>query len=101
MGETRQHPFEDDWRECLLAHYRWIVARQEYKVEATVRELLLKVGVPEARFADIRPALPEPEPEPPPAEPEAEPEPPAETPQESAPPPPPPKKPQPKQLTFF
>jgi hypothetical protein len=90
MSETRQHPFEDDWRECLLAHYRWIVGRQEYKIEATVRELLLKVGVPEARFADIRPALPEPEPEPP-----------AETPPESAPPPPPPKKPQPKQLSFF
>ncbi|MFQ3535077.1 MAG: hypothetical protein SNJ58_04300 [Aggregatilineales bacterium] len=86
MSERLQNPFLEDWRECLLAHYRWIVARKEDKVEPTVRHILLSVGVPEARIAELQPGSPEPEltlppapePEPPPeAHPPSEPEPPA------------------------
>ncbi|MDW8298463.1 MAG: hypothetical protein RML95_03910 [Anaerolineae bacterium] len=116
MSGTLQNPFLEDWRECLLAHYRRLVERQEHKVEVTMRQLLLNVGVPEARFADIRPALPEtpPEPELHPAEtaaaPEselrsAEPEPTPQSaqpePVDDVPPPAAPKKQQPKQLAFF
>ncbi len=86
MSEKLQNPFLEDWRECLLAHYRWITARKKDKVEPTVRHILLSVGVPEARIAELQSGSPEPEltlppapePEPPPPEPHppSEPEPP-------------------------
>ncbi|MFN7210442.1 MAG: hypothetical protein ACK4P1_08640, partial [Aggregatilineales bacterium] len=58
MSKGLRNPFLDDWRECLLAHYRWLVEQHEHQIAATMRHVLREAGVPEARFA-----LPEPEPQ--------------------------------------
>lgn len=50
-----QNPFLDDWRECLLAHYRWLLEQQEHQIAATMRCVLQAAGVPEARFALLEP----------------------------------------------
>jgi len=63
MKSSLQNPFADEWRECLLAHYRYILQRQEHKVEVTLRQLLTSVGVPDERLIALGAPVPEQAPE--------------------------------------
>ncbi|PJF37009.1 MAG: hypothetical protein CUN49_02535 [Candidatus Thermofonsia Clade 1 bacterium] len=111
-SSSLQNPFLEEWRDCLVAYYAQVLQRNEPDLEASVRQLLLRVGVAEERVMALRAqTLPEPalELEPTPSEPELsepelEPEP-ASSELElrhSAPEPPvKPKKEPPKQLSFF
>ncbi|MBO9309641.1 MAG: hypothetical protein J7551_07650 [Chloroflexi bacterium] len=58
MKSSLQNPFADEWRECLLAYYRYILRRQEDKIEATLRELLLSVGIPAERLIALGAPIP-------------------------------------------
>jgi hypothetical protein len=53
MKSSLQNPFAEEWLECLLAHYRYIVQCQRHDVEATMRQLLASVGVPHERLVAL------------------------------------------------
>jgi hypothetical protein len=59
MKSSLQNPFADEWRECLLAHYRHILQCQEHKVEATLRQLLTSVGIDDERLIALGAPAPE------------------------------------------
>ncbi|MCE7948496.1 MAG: hypothetical protein DYG88_13815 [Chloroflexi bacterium CFX4] len=120
MSSPTQNPFLNEWHECLLAHYAYVLARRDLKTEPTLRQILVTIGFPEQQLGEVRAAhLPEPEPLPQLAASETAPEPTAsaaapdadrtasETSEDppSTPPtditPPTPKKKPPKQLSFF
>jgi hypothetical protein len=120
MSSPTQNPFLNEWHECLLAHYTYVLARHDLKTEPTLRQILVTVGFPEQRLGEMRATyLPEPQPLPQLAAPESTSEPTisevaldaeltaSEAPDDlpSAPPtnitPPTPKKKPPKQLSFF
>lgn len=110
MSSLSANPFLNEWYECLLAHYQYVLARRDLKTEPTLRQILLKIGFPEDQLAEMCGTyLPMPEalpqlaaPEPTPSEAALETErAPSEAPDELPSAPPTPKKKPPKQLSFF
>ncbi len=44
----------EEWRDCLVAYYAQVLQRNEPDLEASVRQLLLRVGVAEERVDALR-----------------------------------------------
>lgn len=69
------NPFANEWRDCLAAHYQYVLAKKDTRNEASLRTILEEVGfaaedlaavreyynptspAPEATFAEAEPAL--------------------------------------------
>lgn len=48
MSKTIQHPFDEDWLECLRSHYFYVVRTNDFITEPTLRIVLLEAGISEA-----------------------------------------------------
>ncbi|HEX3049008.1 MAG TPA: hypothetical protein VHP83_00010 [Aggregatilineaceae bacterium] len=75
MGENRSI-FSNEWRDCLRAHYRYVIRSQDTLTEQTLRHVLLQTGMGEDELLELRREalgyIPEPEPDLAPAEESAE-----------------------------
>lgn len=51
--------FAEEWRECLLEHYRYVVTIGDTITETTLREVLLSIGLSGAEIETLPIAPPE------------------------------------------
>jgi hypothetical protein len=49
-----QDIFADDWRECLRAHYKYIIGSNDKVTEKSLNEVMAKAGFTEAELYEMR-----------------------------------------------
>ncbi len=53
MGEYRSI-FSEEWRDCLRAHYRYVIRAQDTLTEQTLRQVLMQTGMGEDELLDLQ-----------------------------------------------
>lgn len=52
LGRAR-NPFAEAWRDCLLAHYEYVIMERDMANEASLRSVLLSIGVEEETLYSV------------------------------------------------
>jgi hypothetical protein len=47
-------PFNEDWRDCLGAHFRYTVRNHDHATEKTVADILRETGLTDAQIGELR-----------------------------------------------
>ncbi|MEP7285837.1 MAG: hypothetical protein ABI947_08725 [Chloroflexota bacterium] len=50
----QQNPFDDDWRDCLCAHYIYVLHEQDTNNEESLGEVLIATGFTESDIVSLR-----------------------------------------------